>query len=421
MASKSKVTLTFAGDSDQLEKSFKGVSSAAERMAADVKSSSAEMSTSAVDSFDRVGEGAGTLDTRAMGFRDTITGVQDTMAALNDDSLTTQERMLTLGAGVGDLASGFENLIIPMIKAGAQSVRTAATWVASHASMVASTVAAWVTTAASAVAGAATAAAAAVVSAATQVAAWIGLAAASLAGAASVALAWIISMGPIALVIAAVVGLVVIIVKNWDTIKSVIMTAVDAVKGAISTGMQFIKDKISAALGFIKNNWQTILAILTGPIGLAVLAITKNRDKIVTMFKALPGKIKSALSGLKNAFVAPFKAAFQGIKDLWNRTLGGKGINIPGFAGFGGISFTIPRLAKGGIVKASPGGSIVNVGEGGRDEAIVPLGRGGGLPGGGATVLELRSDGGAVAEMVLTVLREAVANQGGNVQLVLGN
>jgi len=38
----------------------------------------------------------------------------------------------------------------------------------------------------------------------------------------------------------------------------------------------------------------------------------------------------------------------------------------------------IPQMASGGVVKARPGGTLVNVGEAGRDEAIVPLGAGGG-------------------------------------------
>jgi len=36
----------------------------------------------------------------------------------------------------------------------------------------------------------------------------------------------------------------------------------------------------------------------------------------------------------------------------------------------------IPDLARGGIVRARPGGTLVRAGEGGRDEAVIPLGRG---------------------------------------------
>jgi phage-related protein len=41
----------------------------------------------------------------------------------------------------------------------------------------------------------------------------------------------------------------------------------------------------------------------------------------------------------------------------------------------------IPLLAAGGIVPATPGGRLVRVAKGGRDEAIVPLPKGGGKPG----------------------------------------
>ena len=48
------------------------------------------------------------------------------------------------------------------------------------------------------------------------------------------------------------------------------------------------------------------------------------------------------------------------------------------FAGIMSAKFTmskvdVPELASGGIVKASPGGTLIRAGEGGRDEAVVPL------------------------------------------------
>jgi hypothetical protein len=43
---------------------------------------------------------------------------------------------------------------------------------------------------------------------------------------------------------------------------------------------------------------------------------------------------------------------------------------------------SIPRLAEGGVVLPSPGGSLVNVAEAGQAEAIIPLDRFGGMGGG---------------------------------------
>lgn len=110
------VTLTFAGDSANLEKTFDRVGESAQSMSSEVGRASNRMADSS-SALDRFGEAADETDTRAMGFRDTITGLSDAMAYFNDDSLTTEERLLTLGFAVGDLASGIYNFIIPSIKA----------------------------------------------------------------------------------------------------------------------------------------------------------------------------------------------------------------------------------------------------------------------------------------------------------------
>jgi hypothetical protein len=44
------------------------------------------------------------------------------------------------------------------------------------------------------------------------------------------------------------------------------------------------------------------------------------------------------------------------------------GVNIPTIP-----DLALPRLAEGGIVRARPGGIIANIGEGGQDEAVIPL------------------------------------------------
>lgn len=102
-----QVTLTFAGDTQSVQRSFGEVSSGAKRMGADVE-----------DAYDRAAEKSDTLDTRAMGFRDTLTGIQDgalgvKQAASGDWGFET---LLLLGFGIGDLASGMTNFLIPAFK-----------------------------------------------------------------------------------------------------------------------------------------------------------------------------------------------------------------------------------------------------------------------------------------------------------------
>lgn len=89
-------------------------------------------------------------------------------------------------------------------------------------------------------------------------------------------------------------GLAVLaIVKNWDTIKEVIL----------------------GVYNWIKDNWPLLLAILTGPFGLAVLAITRNWDTIKDFFRNLPGQIQGWLSNVFNVIKYPFETAFNWIKN----------------------------------------------------------------------------------------------------------
>ncbi|MEA5366106.1 hypothetical protein VA596_41720 [Amycolatopsis sp., V23-08] len=66
------------------------------------------------DRLKNIGEASDEVDTKAMGFRDTVTGVSDTLKGFSDTSLTTEQRLLTLGAGIGDLGSAGYNFLVPM-------------------------------------------------------------------------------------------------------------------------------------------------------------------------------------------------------------------------------------------------------------------------------------------------------------------
>jgi hypothetical protein len=70
----------------------------------------------------------------------------------------------------------------------------------------------------------------------------------------------------------------------------------------------------------------------------------------------------------------------------------------------------IPGLAEGGIVRATPGGTIVRLGEGGRDEAVVPLGRGN--QGTGAVTVQLTQNfyGPANPDTVRAAAEQGVTN-----------
>lgn len=88
---------------------------------------------------------------------------------------------------------------------------------------------------------------------------------------------------PIGIVIAAIIAIIavgVLLWKNWDTVTEYAGKLWDAIKSVFN---------------WAKENWPLLLAILTGPIGLAVLAITKNFDKIKE-------KAKDIIDAVKNIF-----------------------------------------------------------------------------------------------------------------------
>ena len=357
-----QVTLTFAGESSSAEKAFAKVGQAADEMADEVGAASKEIARTG-ESFDAVGEKAGTVDTRMMGFRDGITGVTDTwqgMSSIMKGDISGGS-LFQLGAGLGDLASSVENLAVPLAK-------TVGTWVAGHATMAMATVS----------------------SVATQIASWISLGITSLISAAQVAAAWLLSVWPIALVIAAVVGLAILIYKNWDTIKEV-----------ISAGWRWVA-RVSGEV------WDGIKAVIGTAITAVKDTIQRQIDLVMTIFGGIKTGVTAVMGGLADAITAPFKAGFGAVKAVWNNTVGGFGFKVPDWIpGVGGKGFSIPKMASGGIVTRP---TLALIGEAG-PEAVVPLSRASGL--GGRQVIEFRSSGNPVDDLILEVVRRAVYTRGG--------
>lgn len=181
---------------------------------------------------------------------------------------------------------------------------------------------------------------------------------------------------PIFLVIAAVVALIAIFVlaytkldwfrafvdEAWEKIKLAFTTAVDVIKTVVSKVWEFIKTPFEKAFNWVRDNW----------------------DKIKTGFENAVGVFKVVFKAIANALTAPFRTAFNALADMWNNTLGKFKITLPDWLPepLGGKEFgfpklpKIPELADGGIVKATKGGTLALIGEGGRDEAVIPLPKG---------------------------------------------
>lgn len=225
---------------------------------------------------------------------------------------------------------------------------------------------------------------------------------------------------PIGLIIIAVIALVAGIVLLWrnsETFRKIVTAVWNAVWGAIK-----------AAFDWIVKNWRTLFDILTWPHRMAWkglvwiwnqirAVVSAGFDNVVAggrivlgWFTDLPGRIGRGLRTVGGILTAPFRAGFNAIARLWNRSVGGLSFTMPDWIpGVGGRSFSLPQLpmlARGGTITRAglamvgeEGPEVVQLGAG---ASVVPLSRGAGAGGSGGP-------GGTVRVIVVGGDRDAIA------------
>ena len=373
--------------------------------------------------FGKMQEGFDVMDTRAMGFRDTLTGVQDSMAGWN--ALTTStgdatkrvataqtaydqavkqygensaqavtastnlknaqtaldqqqgsmiDKLFLLGMGVGDLASGFANFIVPVI-AMTPALLTART-------------------------------------------AMMGLNLAFLSN-------------PIFLVIAAIVALVAIFIiayKKSETFRRIVDGAFKGVWNAIK-----------AVWNWVKGNWPLLLAIITGPIGMAVRFVVSHFGRIKSAVTSIPGKVRSAFVGANRWLISAGRNVVSG---LWNGIKGMGGWLASKISGF--VKSAIPGPVARALGIGSPSKVAIKLGgffgqglgigldqtkrsvqraAGGLASAAVASPPGitqAGAGTGTQIVLSVERTGDALLDVIIEQLRLRVRGNGGSVQTLLG-
>ena len=218
-------------------------------------------------------------------------------------------------------------------------------------------------------------------------------------------------IGRIIFLVGLLVAGFVILYKNSEKVREIVDAA-----------FKKVKEAVEMAFNWIKENWPLILAILTGPIGLAVLAIVKNWDDIVAFVKGVPQKIKDAVAklwtsvtdnlseayentkkkftefvdyvkGLPARIRSAASGLFDGIKDAFKNALNwvinkwndlqfnlrfpDKIFGIPtGPLAGKGFTLDTPNInpfAMGGVVYPRSGGTLGLIAEAGRPERIEPL------------------------------------------------
>lgn len=203
----------------------------------------------------------------------------------------------TLAAGQTALAwlKTVPGMIVQFVQASAaatvNAVKSAAAWVLAAGQ----TVVAWGAAFASYLLGVATAAAQ------------------TLLAGARMAAAWLLALGPIGLIIAAVAGAVALIIANWQTVSTF-----------MSNLWQGIQNVVGAVVGWISDHWQLLLAIITGPVGLAVLFVIQHFQQIqnavanvigsvANFFGSLPGRILGAIGNLGGILYNAGRDMIQGL------------------------------------------------------------------------------------------------------------
>lgn len=360
MAKTSTIKAVVLGDVDNFKKGMKEVGESAEQAGDKVK-------RDLNDSFDDLGEGAGSAEQKFIGLSDTITGTADVMEGLRTGNVQV------LAMGLADLAGAAEALwtsVGKVITGLWTKVTATAADTAATTTNTASTIGNRIATMASTVATKAWAAAQWVLNAA-------------------------LSANPIALVIIGIAALVAAIVLAWqhsETFRNIVTGAFNAVWGAMQ-----------AVWGWVSENFPKLLQILVWPfqrwleINLAVMGAVKDgitgaKDWIVGKFNeivgavtGLPGRIAGAASGMWDGIKNSFRSVLNTVIGWWNNfsfTMPSIDTRIPGVGKIGGWTFStpnIPMLAEGGLVKGGQGGTLALIGEGRSDELVMPLDRARGL------------------------------------------
>lgn len=314
MAGKPTVTMTLAGDEKKLTSAFDKVGDASKRMGADVDKASDDFKKTG-RSVEDFAEKSDTVDTRAMGFRDTITGLQDSFRGLSDSSLSTGDRLLTLGMGVGDLASGFTNLIIP-------ALGRFGTYLAS------TTVGTWAITAAQT--------------------AWAAITRAT--SAAMALLNATMRANPILFIVGLIATLVGAFILLWN--KSA------GFRNFFIGVWRAIRTAVGNTVAWLRGAWN----------GLANAA-SSVAHRIGGFFAGMGTAIKNAFRSAVNFAIDLLNGAIGGINVLIDGANLVPGVNIPHIP-------NIPRLHTGGVVPGMPGEEQLMLLQGG--ERVSTSGQGGG-------------------------------------------
>ena len=147
----------------------------------------------------------------------------------------------------------------------------------------------------------------------------------------------------------------------WDTIIKGVKEFIVLMTTALTAAWSGLKSGLDATWTSIKEVWTTIIDFVTG----------------------IKAKLSKAAAGMWDGIKTAFKSALNFIIDGWNslqfKLPSFKGLKIKGVTiipSWEGPSLgvpQIPRLARGGVIQPTAGGTLATIGEAGRPERVEPL------------------------------------------------
>jgi len=193
-----------------------------------------------------------------------------------------------------------------------------------------------------------------------------------------------------------IAGLVEFLVPALTAVVKVIGFVISVIMAVISTVVEFAKalfsndwDKFGEKIGKIWGDvWKTItgffhmLGVVIGNfIKMGLMEFDKFLKGVGKFLGEVGTNISNAFKGIINFLIGLYEGYINTIISGINGLLGPLRTAVNAILKTLGLDFTfsvipkikLPRLAKGGVVMPSDGGSIVNVAEAGRAERIEPL------------------------------------------------
>lgn len=187
-----------------------------------------------------------------------------------------------------------------------------------------------------------------------------------------------LSANPIGIIILAIAALVAGIIYAYnhsETFRKIVDAAFRGIKIAIEATVGWITDVAWPFIVKWFNLW------LDGSKMMGEFVVTRF-NKIVDFFTSLPGRIGDSARNMWTGIVESAKGAVNKVLSIWNSldielkigplpdwipNIGGKTFRVPD------LFPDLPLLARGGLIKARPGGTAAVLGEAGQDEFAVPM------------------------------------------------